>query len=51
MVRMGPNELSTVNPQAWKDVYGIKQARIFKKDRFAVATPIAGSLRRRGRRR
>ncbi|KAL2794783.1 cytochrome P450 [Aspergillus keveii] len=43
MVRTGPNELSTVNPQAWKDVYGIKQARIFKKDRFAVATPIAGS--------
>ncbi|KAL4886060.1 cytochrome P450 [Aspergillus karnatakaensis] len=43
IVRTGPNELSVTDPQAWKDIYGIKQSKVFKKDRFAVATPVAGA--------
>lgn len=31
-VRVAPDELSFVNPSAWKDIYGVGRTNIFKKD-------------------
>ncbi|KAJ6438380.1 cytochrome P450 [Purpureocillium lavendulum] len=40
VVRIGPNELSFNNEQAWKEIYGTNKTRIFVKDRYHPARPV-----------
>ncbi|UNI17170.1 hypothetical protein JDV02_003545 [Purpureocillium takamizusanense] len=40
VVRIGPDELSFNNEQAWKEIYGTNKTRIFVKDRYHPARPV-----------
>jgi hypothetical protein len=47
VVRIGPNNLSFINPQAWKDIYAHKRTReqdMIKDPEFYVKNPDAPTI-------